>query len=96
MGVYQNRNYHKLQIYQKRRMDYISGKSKNLNGEKYAAENYGFPKEVVNFTRFSALADTLFNRISNWAEHQKFNQTKAELLFGWVLVFNSAFGRHRQ
>ena len=51
LGIYENRNAHKLQKYRYRREDYITGKARNMSGEKYSSDCYGFPLTVMNFMR---------------------------------------------
>ena len=46
LSVYQNRNHHKLAVYQGRRKKYLQRQASHMRGQRYAAELYGFPKAV--------------------------------------------------
>ena len=50
-AIYRNRNYHKLDLYQKRREAFLGGSAVNMCGERYTSAFYGFPREVETFLR---------------------------------------------
>ena len=49
LGIYENRNYHRLKNYKARREHYMSGATKHMRGYRYASEHYGFPEKVMKF-----------------------------------------------
>ena len=49
-GIYAG-NHMKLNKYRQRRHAYLSGESKNMDGDRYASKNYGFPQEVLDIAR---------------------------------------------
>ena len=51
LGIYENRNFHKLQLYKARREAYMLGRSRTMTGERYASNHYGFSTLVIQFLR---------------------------------------------
>ena len=51
LEFYTNRNVHKLKMYKERREEYMAGKSNNMSGCRYSADQYGFTTEVVDFMK---------------------------------------------
>ena len=51
LGIYGNRNVHKLNKYKARRAEYMNGIVSHMCGHRYAAEHYGFPPEVLQYLR---------------------------------------------
>ena len=51
LGIYENRNAHKLTKYKDRREGYMTGRSNHMSGQRYSSDHYGFTEDVMQFMR---------------------------------------------
>ena len=97
LGIYENRNFHKLAVFKERREAYIGGRTSNMNGERYASAHYGFPPEVMQFLREWFIDDdcSVPDRWSRKVFHVNKNGIKTRAIVRHMRVLDRIKGHER-